>query len=59
MRQLESFLHYAISPYAQTAIQIRVFTAFSLVPRNALMCRCCAKSAYICQGRIAFALDSV
>ena len=52
MRQLESFLHYAISLYVQTAIQICVFTAVSLVPRNALMCRCCLihlKSSSTCQ----------
>ena len=43
---------FLFQDYLQTAIQICVFTAFSLVPRNALMRRCCLihlKNSSTCQ----------
>src|SRR3546814_5344170 len=42
----------AISTYVQTAIQICVLTAFSLVPRNVLIRKCCLihlKNSSTCQ----------
>ena len=38
---MRRFLAMAINSYVEMAIQIFVFTAFSLVPKNTLMRKCC------------------